>query len=42
MTILAMDCKVPKALTYFFMTNVVIFIYLFGDFYRKAYKKKQV
>ncbi|XP_076686859.1 elongation of very long chain fatty acid james bond protein [Andrena cerasifolii] len=42
MMVLAMDCKVPKALTYFFMTNVVIFIYLFSDFYRKAYKKKQV
>ncbi|CAL7952341.1 unnamed protein product [Xylocopa violacea] len=40
--ILAMDCKVPKALTYFFMTFVVIFIYLFSDFYRKAYKKKEV
>ncbi|XP_043249736.1 uncharacterized protein LOC122395889 [Colletes gigas] len=39
---LAMDCKVPKALTYFFMANVVIFIYLFSDFYRKAYKKKSV
>lgn len=42
MMILAMDCKVPKALTYFFMTNVIIFIYLFSDFYRKAYKVKQV
>ncbi|XP_066599196.1 very long chain fatty acid elongase AAEL008004 [Prorops nasuta] len=38
---LAMDCRMPKALTYFFLTNVVIFIYLFSDFYRKAYKKKQ-
>lgn len=41
-TILVMDCKVPKALTYFFLTNVVIFLYLFGDFYRSSYKKKQV
>ncbi|CAD1469483.1 unnamed protein product, partial [Heterotrigona itama] len=40
--ILAMDCKVPKALTYFFITNTIIFIYLFGDFYQKAYKKKQI
>ncbi|KAG7199827.1 hypothetical protein KM043_017659 [Ampulex compressa] len=38
---LAMDCKMPKALTYFFLTNVVIFIYLFSDFYRKAYKTKK-
>ncbi|XP_003428006.1 elongation of very long chain fatty acids protein AAEL008004 [Nasonia vitripennis] len=36
---LAMDCRMPKALTYFFLTNVVIFIYLFSDFYRKAYAK---
>ncbi|KOC68918.1 Elongation of very long chain fatty acids protein 7 [Habropoda laboriosa] len=42
MMVLAMDCKVPKALTYFFLANVVIFIYLFLDFYRKAYKKKKV
>ncbi|KZC08758.1 PREDICTED: elongation of very long chain fatty acids protein AAEL008004 [Dufourea novaeangliae] len=42
MMTLAMDCKVPKALTYFFMTNVIIFIYLFSDFYRKAYKKKEL
>ncbi|XP_017883722.1 elongation of very long chain fatty acids protein AAEL008004 isoform X2 [Ceratina calcarata] len=41
MMILAMDCKVPKALTYFFLTNVVIFLYLFSDFYRKAYNKKK-
>ncbi|XP_012288517.1 elongation of very long chain fatty acids protein 7 [Orussus abietinus] len=39
--VLAMDCKMPKGVTYFFVTNVVIFIYLFSDFYRKAYKKKQ-
>ncbi|XP_015607879.1 elongation of very long chain fatty acids protein AAEL008004 [Cephus cinctus] len=39
--ILAMDCTMPKALTYFFATNVIIFIYLFSDFYRKAYKKKE-
>lgn len=38
--LLAIDCKLPKALTYFFATNVTIFIYLFSDFYRKAYRKK--
>ncbi|XP_076642511.1 elongation of very long chain fatty acid james bond protein [Halictus rubicundus] len=42
MVILMMDCKVPKALTYFMMTNMVIFLYLFGDFYRKSYKPKSV
>ncbi|XP_008560615.1 elongation of very long chain fatty acids protein 7 [Microplitis demolitor] len=39
--ILAMDCAMPKALTYFFVTNVIIFIYLFSDFYRKSYIKKK-
>ncbi|XP_011066983.1 PREDICTED: elongation of very long chain fatty acids protein AAEL008004 [Acromyrmex echinatior] len=38
--ILIMDCRTPKALTYFFSTIVIIFIYLFSDFYRQAYKKK--
>lgn len=37
---LAIDCRLPKALTYFFATNVIIFLYLFSDFYRKAYKIK--
>ncbi|XP_029168087.1 elongation of very long chain fatty acids protein AAEL008004 [Nylanderia fulva] len=37
---LVMDCRLPKALSYFFVTNVTIFIYLFSDFYRKAYKTK--
>ncbi|GJQ85714.1 hypothetical protein Trydic_g13404 [Trypoxylus dichotomus] len=37
--IIAMDCKLPKALTFFFFGNVVVFLYLFSDFYRKAYKK---
>ncbi|KAL6433261.1 hypothetical protein ACFW04_006453 [Cataglyphis niger] len=37
---LVMDCRMPKALTYFFLTNVIIFIYLFSDFYRKTYKTK--
>lgn len=40
-TIIALDCKVPKALTFFFVANVVIFLYLFSDFYRKAYKKNR-
>lgn len=34
-----MDSKMPKALTFFFVANVVVFLYLFGDFYIKAYRK---
>ncbi|XP_056647745.1 elongation of very long chain fatty acids protein 7-like [Diorhabda sublineata] len=37
--IIAIDCKLPKALTFFFVGNVIIFLYLFSDFYRKAYTK---
>ncbi|XP_012524535.1 elongation of very long chain fatty acids protein [Monomorium pharaonis] len=37
---LIMDCQTPKALTYFFTISVIIFIYLFSDFYRQAYRKK--
>jgi len=33
---LALDCRMPKALTYFFLTNVIIFIYLFSDFLPKS------
>ncbi|XP_043289108.1 elongation of very long chain fatty acids protein [Venturia canescens] len=42
MMILAMDCSMPKILTYFFTMNVTIFLYLFSNFYRKAYKKKKI
>ncbi|KAJ8954315.1 hypothetical protein NQ318_005902 [Aromia moschata] len=38
LTITAMDCKIPKSVTFFFFGNIVIFLYLFADFYRKAYK----
>lgn len=41
MYVIAMDCKMPKALTFFFVANVVVFLYLFADFYRKAYKKQK-
>jgi len=34
---MAMDCKQPKALTFFFVGNIVIFLYLFARFYRNAY-----
>ncbi|XP_017777176.1 PREDICTED: elongation of very long chain fatty acids protein 7 [Nicrophorus vespilloides] len=40
--IIVMDCQLPKALTFFFVANVVIFLYLFGNFYRKAYTKPGV
>ncbi|KAK4875913.1 hypothetical protein RN001_012335 [Aquatica leii] len=40
-TVFAMDCKMPKALTFFFAGNVIIFLYLFADFYKKAYKKRK-
>ncbi|KAL0109559.1 hypothetical protein PUN28_014549 [Cardiocondyla obscurior] len=37
---LIIDCRTPKALTYFFTIVVIIFMYLFNDFYRQTYKKK--
>ncbi|XP_033335533.1 elongation of very long chain fatty acid james bond protein [Megalopta genalis] len=40
--VLVRDCQTPKPLTYFMMANMIIFLYLFGDFYRKAYKPKKV
>lgn len=36
---LTMDCRMPKALTYFFLSQTIVFIYLFGNFYLKAYSK---
>ncbi|XP_072758487.1 very long chain fatty acid elongase AAEL008004 [Anoplolepis gracilipes] len=39
---LVVDCRAPKGLTYLLATNAIIFIYLFSDFYRKAYKSKMV
>lgn len=35
------NCKMHKSLTFFFVGNVVIFIYLFSDFYRKSYIKNK-
>ncbi|XP_011175025.3 elongation of very long chain fatty acids protein 4 [Solenopsis invicta] len=37
---LIMDCRIPKAPSYLFGVIYIIFIYLFGNFYRQAYKKK--
>jgi elongation of very long chain fatty acids protein 4 len=39
--LLAYDCKLPKALTLFFVANASIFLVLFSDFYRKSYIKKE-
>uniref|UniRef100_A0A182RA83 Elongation of very long chain fatty acids protein n=1 Tax=Anopheles funestus TaxID=62324 RepID=A0A182RA83_ANOFN len=38
----SMQCQVPRALTYFFVSNITIFLFLFIDFYRKAYRKRPV
>ncbi|XP_072758377.1 very long chain fatty acid elongase 7-like isoform X2 [Anoplolepis gracilipes] len=40
MLTLAMNCQSSKILTYFFAMNVIIFIYLFSNFYIKVYKTK--
>jgi len=37
----AKGCNMPKTLTFFFVGNTIIFLYLFGNFYRKTYKSKQ-
>lgn len=37
---LIMDCRTPKVLTYLFAILITIFMYLFSNFYRQAYKKK--
>ncbi|XP_030755478.1 elongation of very long chain fatty acids protein-like [Sitophilus oryzae] len=34
----AVNCEMPRAWTYFFTTNVVTFMFLFWNYYRKAYK----
>ncbi|KAK6640069.1 hypothetical protein RUM43_008346 [Polyplax serrata] len=41
LSLLVLNCQLPKALTFFFTGNVVIFLYLFSRFYRKAYRKKK-
>lgn len=38
-SLILMDSKMPKALTFFFVANVVVFLYLFADFYIKAYRR---
>lgn len=34
-------CPLPYGITAFFFINIVIFLYLFADFYRKAYLKEK-
>ncbi|XP_052863983.1 elongation of very long chain fatty acids protein 7-like [Anopheles cruzii] len=36
----SMQCAVPRALTYFFVSNITIFLFLFINFYRKAYQSR--
>lgn len=31
-------CNMPKTLTFFFIANTLIFLYLFGSFYKRTYK----
>lgn len=35
------DSNLPQAVTYFFASNITIFMYLFTDFYLKTYKQKK-
>ncbi|XP_053672788.1 elongation of very long chain fatty acids protein 4 [Anopheles nili] len=37
----SLQCHVPRALTYFFVSNITIFLFLFINFYRKAYRGKR-
>lgn len=39
--LVAFDCKFSRALTFFFVGNVVIFLYLFSRFYVQAYNSKK-
>nr|CAD7450317.1 unnamed protein product [Timema bartmani] len=42
LSLLAYDCKLPKGLTFFFVGNVTVFLYLFLDFYKKAYSSNKL
>lgn len=33
------NCGYPRSVSYFFIGNAGVFLYLFSDFYRKAYNK---
>ncbi|XP_055543953.1 elongation of very long chain fatty acids protein AAEL008004 [Wyeomyia smithii] len=40
--IITFQCSVPRSLSFFFVINVTIFLFLFWNFYRKAYSGKQL
>lgn len=40
-TVSMKGCNMPRTLTFFFMANTLIFLYLFGSFYVKTYNRKQ-
>nr|CAD7435609.1 unnamed protein product [Timema monikensis] len=42
LSLLVYDCKLPKILTFFFVGNVIVFLCLFLDFYKKAYSSKKL
>lgn len=35
------NCEMSKGLSYFFVGNTIVFLYLFLDFYRKTYNKSR-
>lgn len=37
----AKGCNMPRALTFIFVANTIIFLYLFGKFYRKTYNTRK-
>ncbi|XP_075150977.1 elongation of very long chain fatty acid james bond protein [Haematobia irritans] len=39
-TIALKGCNMPKTLTFFFIANTMIFLYLFGNFYKRTYNSK--
>ncbi|XP_075235915.1 very long chain fatty acid elongase 7-like [Lycorma delicatula] len=41
-SLLLMDCELPKALTVYMTLNTTFFFVLFADFYRKAYIRSQL
>lgn len=41
-TVSLKGCNMPRTLTFFFMANTLIFLYLFGSFYVRTYNRKQM
>jgi uncharacterized membrane protein len=39
--LLFIDCNYPKAFAWWISLYAVLFLFLFADFYKQAYKKKQ-